>query len=784
MLGLPVPLKTRNSESKRPKGINDCLRDPGLYKSSSGKIGRSERTITQEFAFKVMSFGTRFEIKPTMFSFISGIFIYIVAWGLLGQDKSDDLGPHSLPEFLYLACILSGTGVFLAAIFHIGVREPKTRVRRKSTINSLMNAPGIFLNAFGSQNADTRRRSIAYNFVDMILATTEYEEKQSEMSGCEESRGHEGQRRKRSLLQKFVDALFYDGETDNNSQNQDQLQSATEETTKNPKSEDAQTPVFLEVQHLDPERKRSLLMRVVDGLVFRLQQEEQVQLTCINGIGDQIAKDGEYDECVTGENFWKAGEEEIESAPDESEWELTNNVSSAKDKNGNEEEGIYREDQNETSVDDSTQNFPKQDCMEELGNDREDQNESIPETSFRTKRNQRKRGIAHFPVGSKCGLSNSGFEGDESDSDRKRSVSSKLEGKRRKSVHFSSSEFSGKLSMDEIERQSLNLDYTPKKKTSLEECTQNYPKEDCREDVGIETYESRNESSAGGDNPELLGVPVPLTNGERGPERKQPKGIKEWLRDPGLYKVAIIFACSRHALDLTNTYLPLFLTETLLLPKESTAYFPLILLICASLASSASNKLNNKIGSKWSYLLAGLLVMGGAVWSYFQTVSTRQSFYAPVVIIGSGMSIMHVMALVFIMELIGENKENSGSVFAIIDVITRVSNGLILLGIQEFYPNEGTSSKDAVTNYVRLVFALTAGILALVGSLVVLFFQPSKFVHKTKASQDVEDQPCQPSFDVQVLQCPAEEAASINSPDTYKNNQTVTVHSCSENTKL
>ena len=48
--------------------------------------------------------------------------------------------------------------------------------------------------------------------------------------------------------------------------------------------------------------------------------------------------------------------------------------------------------------------------------------------------------------------------------------------------------------------------------------------------------------------------------------------------------------------------------------------------------------------------------MGGAVWSYFQTFYTRQSTYAPVVMIGSGLSIMYVMALVFITELIGENK--------------------------------------------------------------------------------------------------------------------------------
>jgi len=54
--------------------------------------------------------------------------------------------------------------------------------------------------------------------------------------------------------------------------------------------------------------------------------------------------------------------------------------------------------------------------------------------------------------------------------------------------------------------------------------------------------------------------------------------------------------------------------------------------------------------------LAASLVICGAVWSYFQTPSTRQVTYAPVILIGFGMSVMYVMALAFITDLIGENK--------------------------------------------------------------------------------------------------------------------------------
>ena len=47
-----------------------------------------------------------FLFKRTMFSFLSGIYIYVIAWGLFGQDNSDTLGPQSLPDFVVSAASL------------------------------------------------------------------------------------------------------------------------------------------------------------------------------------------------------------------------------------------------------------------------------------------------------------------------------------------------------------------------------------------------------------------------------------------------------------------------------------------------------------------------------------------------------------------------------------------------------------------------------------------------------------------------------------------------------
>ena len=70
--------------------------------------------------------------------------------------------------------------------------------------------------------------------------------------------------------------------------------------------------------------------------------------------------------------------------------------------------------------------------------------------------------------------------------------------------------------------------------------------------------------------------------------------------------------------------------------------------------------------------MAASLVIGGVVWSYFQTPSIRQATYAPVILIGFGMSVMYVMSMAFVTELIGDSKvcdlgkycmDNFGQVF-------------------------------------------------------------------------------------------------------------------------
>ncbi|XP_078358319.1 uncharacterized protein LOC144643058 isoform X2 [Oculina patagonica] len=205
------------------------------------------------------------------------------------------------------------------------------------------------------------------------------------------------------------------------------------------------------------------------------------------------------------------------------------------------------------------------------------------------------------------------------------------------------------------------------------------------------------------------------------------KTVRAWLKDPHFYKVAIIYASAKHLQELSNSYLPLFLTDTLKFEKESIAYLPLVMLVGATVSTGITKKVIGKIGSKRSFILAGLLVIGTCVWFYFITQSTRVLTYPAAALLGFGFSAMFVNALSFATELIGDKKSNSGFVFSFFGLLTSLTGGALVGVIQNFYPEESDASEDCEEcgDYVRLVFSIVPGLLAVISLLIVLMFDTS-----------------------------------------------------------
>ncbi|RMX53271.1 hypothetical protein pdam_00019494, partial [Pocillopora damicornis] len=211
------------------------------------------------------------------------------------------------------------------------------------------------------------------------------------------------------------------------------------------------------------------------------------------------------------------------------------------------------------------------------------------------------------------------------------------------------------------------------------------------------------------------------------------KAVRTWLKDPHLYKVAIIYACTKGSQDVFYAYLPLLLTDKLKFEKEAIANLPLILLVSATLSSQISRKLSGKVGKKWSFIVAALTVTGSCLWFLRINQSSRVFTYPAVVLLGFGSSAMFVNALGFATELIGDNKGSSGFVISVVGTTSNLTSGTLYIVIQVLFPR-GSASADCQEcgSYVQNVFSFVPSSLATFSLLLVMIFQ----VHLTVCGKE------------------------------------------------
>ena len=317
-----------------------------------------------------------------------------------------------------------------------------------------------------------------------MFVTSSNEKPGQEEEGHQDTADHGNRPRKRSLLQNFVEVLFHDDEDEI-----DQIPSQTgiQQSSQEDSQGDRRKQMVLELQKLGRDRKKSLLMRVIDGLISRSDHSQQDLST--DSIEDHVAADIANEEYATGESWRQEG---IQDKQKEDNWSNDATVDSVK---------------------------------REIEIDQEDKPISVS-----AKCRQRRNGIVSSTSQyGQLDLTNFGFE-DERSEEIVEECSSDALGQRRqkKSVIFSLSEMP--VVNADVGRDSVKFDASDEKLPTVIERSQ-------EEDKETESVKSGCNPSASEDKQEVLGL---SGSSPIHPARKRrPKAIKQWLRDPNLYKVCI-----------------------------------------------------------------------------------------------------------------------------------------------------------------------------------------------------------------------------------------------------
>ncbi|KAK3701723.1 hypothetical protein QZH41_018881, partial [Actinostola sp. cb2023] len=195
---------------------------------------------------------------------------------------------------------------------------------------------------------------------------------------------------------------------------------------------------------------------------------------------------------------------------------------------------------------------------------------------------------------------------------------------------------------------------------------------------------------------------------------------------------------TRLAQNVTNSYMPLFLTDYLNYEKIAIAYFPLVILISGVVASFGGKKLNTLLGNKWTFCIGSIMVMGASGWFYLLTQENRLVMYVPAILSGCGTSIMFVTTLALAAEFVDADRNSGAFLMASMGFIAKVVNGTLFCLLQEFTPKAVSANCPECTAYVRHVFSLTPGVSAFFGLVAFILFIPATIQCKPISKYELE----------------------------------------------
>ena len=91
---------------------------------------------------------------------------------------------------------------------------------------------------------------------------------------------------------------------------------------------------------------------------------------------------------------------------------------------------------------------------------------------------------------------------------------------------------------------------------------------------------------------------------EQNQENHQKMSLKDWLCEPTTYQVACVYMTARLFVNTTQTYIPLYIQETLGLRALNIALIPIIMYISGFVVSLLVKPITMRIGNKFMFVIA------------------------------------------------------------------------------------------------------------------------------------------------------------------------------------
>ncbi|XP_027327874.3 major facilitator superfamily domain-containing protein 12 isoform X2 [Anas platyrhynchos] len=187
---------------------------------------------------------------------------------------------------------------------------------------------------------------------------------------------------------------------------------------------------------------------------------------------------------------------------------------------------------------------------------------------------------------------------------------------------------------------------------------------------------------------------------------------KDWLLEPAFYQVAVLYMATRLIVNLSQTYIAMYLTNSLMLPKKYIATIPLVLYVSGFLSSFLMKPVNKWIGRNLTYFVGILVILAFASWVTL-TRTMGAEIYGAAALLGAGSATILVTSLSMTADLIGTNTHSGAFVYGAMSFTDKMANGLAVMAIQNLHPCPTELCCPACVSFYHWVMVLVTGGIAM-----------------------------------------------------------------------
>ncbi|XP_028908626.1 major facilitator superfamily domain-containing protein 12 isoform X1 [Ornithorhynchus anatinus] len=176
-----------------------------------------------------------------------------------------------------------------------------------------------------------------------------------------------------------------------------------------------------------------------------------------------------------------------------------------------------------------------------------------------------------------------------------------------------------------------------------------------------------------------------LLHFERGQPQAPSSTDQLGQHDIPVFRVGLLYMTTRLIVNLSQTYIAMYLTNSLLLPKKYIATIPLVMYISGFLSSFLMKPVNKWIGRNLTYFAGVLVILAFASWVALVD-RLGELIYGAAVLLGVGSATILVTSLSMTADLIGPHTHSGAFVYGAMSFTDKVANGFAVMVIQNLHP--------------------------------------------------------------------------------------------------